>query len=85
MWLRVKLELKAVGVLFFLFFFIYGIIFSFSRLLLVPLIRWWKFGVLHFPVGWSELVGFSEFIFVISMGSALSMWVLGKIDKRNKN
>ena len=82
MWSKIKLELKAIWIIFLVSFLTFGVLAPLSMLLVNPLINWWRFGVLHFPIGRSELFKLSEIIFILSVGSTLSIWLLGKIDKR---
>jgi len=85
MWVKIKLELMAIGVLFLIFFVGFGVASAFSMFFVIPVVNWVKFGVLHFPVGFSVLCRFFGFVFSVSMGSAFLMWLANKFDQRNKN
>jgi len=85
MWSKIKSELRAIGVVFLVSFLTCSVVAIISMLIVVPLVKWWRFGVLYFSVSRSELFKLSEFVLVLSMGMALSIWLLSKIDKRKQN
>jgi len=81
MWSKIKPELKIMWVLFMVFFIIFGVLFSVQVLLIVPLVKWSKFGVLHFPVDWPELRKLFGFVFFASAAGAFLMWLVNKFTK----
>jgi len=83
MWTKIKLELMALGVVFLVFFVSCGVVLVIPVFLIVPIGNWWKFGVLHFPIGWFELCKFLGLIFSLSIIGTLLVWFGGKFTKHN--
>jgi len=85
MWAKIKIEMKVVGVLFVFSLAMFGVLFSASMLVIAPLVRWSKSGVLHFPVSWPELLRLFWFVLWSSTIFAVGVWLANKFDQRNKN